>query len=136
MCTEPFHTLSVVCWSIKEVGRHPENWFNSADTVEFEKKQEGDGDQDTADLPPAGDMAMHHSGPAGADCAQRCPAAVERDDGMTSAQSCYGFEGFFGPGEVGRQIFGVAFRKLLAQLAVRSESAPQHCIAIEDMDNL
>lgn len=71
------------------MGRHPENWFNSADAVGFEKEQEGDEDlQHTADLPPAGDTAMHHAGPAGADRAQRCPAAVEREDGITSAHSC------------------------------------------------
>lgn len=82
------------------MGRHPENWFNSADTVEFEKEQEGDGDlQHTADLPPAG--VMHHTGPAGADCAQRCPAAVERDDGIASSHSCYRV-GFFCPDEIGR----------------------------------
>lgn len=110
MCTEPFHTLSAVCWSIKEVGRHPENWFNSADTVESEKEQEGDEDQQhTADLPPAGDTVMHHAGPAGADCAQRaqrCPAAVERDGGITSSHSCYRVGFFFGPDEIGRWIFG------------------------------
>lgn len=71
------------------MGRHPENWFNSADTVEFEKEQEGDGDlQHPADLPPAGDTAMNHTGPDGADCAQRCPEAVERDHEITSSHSC------------------------------------------------
>jgi len=78
------------------VGKHPENWLNSADTVKFKKRSRKEIEVCSTPLTCCwpGTWQCITLVLLVQPCAQRCLAAVEREFGITSVNVCC--EGFLG----------------------------------------